>query len=109
VGLQLSSPPRELPDHELTVAEAVSLARLAAGPAIRTLRNIALGGGGRGAREQNTACKLLLETARFIGSQAEAPSVTAVQEARATLRLVDSDRAVELLRQRRLAEHGGQK
>jgi len=97
----------DVPDTELTVSDAIKLARESAAPVIRTLRNIALGGGGRGAREQNTACKLLLETARFIGSQAEAPSVTTVQEARSVLRLVDRDQAIEELRRRRAAEAGG--
>jgi hypothetical protein len=83
--------------------DPVAYAREAALPVLRTVRRIALGGGGRGAREQLTASKLLLEVGKLLGPQRtdEAPKLSAVQEAAKVIYLVDADKAQELLTQQR--------
>lgn len=85
--------------------DPVVYARDAALPVLRTVRRIALGGGGRGAREQLTASKLLLEVAKLLGSQREdAPKLDAVKEAAKVIYLVDAEKAQELLSAQRAAE-----
>jgi hypothetical protein len=85
--------------------DPVAYARETALPVLRTVRRIALGGGGRGAREQLTASKLLLEVAKLLGPQREEPAkLDAVKEAAKVIYLVDAEKAQELLAAQRAAE-----
>lgn len=109
MGSQLSSPVTPDVDPPATVTEVVTEARRHCLHAIKRLRAILDNKGGRGAGSINVAARTILETARVNGAEAEALEKMPLAEAVQRLRLVDSDKAVELLRQRRLAEHGGSK
>lgn len=91
-------PDEHEPGPDTCEDDAVSYARAQALPVLRTMRNIAVCGGKRGARDQVAAAKLLLEVGRLIGNKAEeSKPLSAVKEAAKVIYLVDSDKAQELL------------
>jgi hypothetical protein len=98
------------PDEPATVTEVVTEARRHALYAVRRLKELGGGAGGRGAVAQVSACRALLEASRITGSEAEElvkmPLDKAKEVLGVKLQLVTPEKADELLSQRRMAERG---